>query len=443
MRLTVSQATSLIKQVLNQCLPELLVEGEISGLSRPASGHWYFNLKDAQSVLPCVIYAQNRPDFVPRDGDRVMALGMADYFARFGKGQLTVRLLQPIGEGELLRRKEELRRKLQSEGLFEPGRKPPLPELPARIGVVTSATGAVIRDIIKVVETRFPLMTIYVAPCRVQGIEAPEEIVAAIQLLNRHGQAEVLIVGRGGGSVEDLWAFNDERVVRAVAASRIPVISAVGHEVDHVLCDLAATSRAATPSQAAELVTPRALPEWRQVLTARLIRMQERVQTLMRQRRAGVERLQVQVDHLHPRRRLEAAQARHGDLAARLTAAMRAILKRRREAVLERRVPQQTFRVWDYRTRTERLEARLSAALRLYMEGRRRHTGALERQIQILSPRAIQQRGYAIVLRGPRIVRDAAEVRPGEWLEILLAEGRGRIRVQVGPEETEGITGDS
>ena len=239
-------------------LRSIRVSGEISGFKRHSSGHLYFNLKDTEAVISCVMFRSyaSRLKTEPADGQRVVVHGSVSIYPKDGKYQLYADGMKPAGEGELFKQFLELKAKLEAEGLFDPARKRELPALPRVIGVATSATGAAIQDIVTVTRRRFPKMNLLLAPCQVQGEGAPAEIIAAIRALQRFPQVDVIIVGRGGGSYEDLYCFNDEGVARAIAACRVPVVSAVGHETDFTIADLAADRRAPTPSAAAELCCP-------------------------------------------------------------------------------------------------------------------------------------------------------------------------------------------
>ncbi len=250
-----SELTRRIKSSLEDQFPTVWVEGEISNLRTPSSGHAYFTLKDDSAQLRCVLFRGRgrRVAFQPEDGMQVLAFGGLDVYLARGEYQLVVELLEPKGVGALQLAFEQLKRRLEAEGLFDAARKRPLPPFPRTIGIVTSPTGAAIRDILHVIARRFADLRIVVCPVRVQGEEAPAEIVRAIAA-PRRSRLDVVIVGRGGGSIEDLWAFNDERVARAIAACRVPVISAVGHETDFTIADFVADLRAPTPSAAAELV---------------------------------------------------------------------------------------------------------------------------------------------------------------------------------------------
>ena len=256
---SVSDATTLIKSVLEMNIPPIWVEGELSSWKRATSGHLYFNLKDSSSLLPTVMWKQSALSllFKPEDGMKVRALGKITVYEKSGKYQMIASQLQPLGIGDLYQEFERLKKRLSEEGLFDEDRKKEIPRYPFRIGVVTSAKGAVIADIINVLNRRAPHVKVILESARVQGEGAAEEIVSAIEKFNSSGEVDLLIVGRGGGSIEDLWAFNEEAVARAIAASELPIISAVGHETDFSISDFVADLRAPTPSAAAELAAPR------------------------------------------------------------------------------------------------------------------------------------------------------------------------------------------
>ena len=256
---SVSDATTLIKSVLEMNIPPIWVEGELSSWKRATSGHLYFNLKDSSSLLPTVMWKQSALSllFKPEDGMKVRALGKITVYEKSGKYQMIASQLQPLGIGDLYQEFERLKKRLSEEGLFDDDRKKEIPRYPFRIGVVTSAKGAVIADIINVLKRRAPHVKVILESARVQGEGAAEEIVSAIEKFNSSGEVDLLIVGRGGGSIEDLWAFNEEAVARAIAASELPIISAVGHETDYSISDFVADLRAPTPSAAAELAAPR------------------------------------------------------------------------------------------------------------------------------------------------------------------------------------------
>jgi exodeoxyribonuclease VII large subunit len=300
--ITVSQLTRMVKQAITEHLPSTFaVMGELSNVSQPSSGHLYFTLKDAACEVRCVMWrsAAESLRFQPEDGMEVVATGGVDVYEPRGQYQLYVRKLQPKGLGELELAFRQLRERLEREGLFDPAHKKSLPEYPERIAVVTSPTGAAVRDIIQTIRRRFPCVTLMLYPVRVQGEGAAQEIAAAISMLNRQadrlGGIDVMIVGRGGGSLEDLWAFNEEVVARAIHASRIPIVSAVGHEVDVTISDLVADVRAATPTAAAELVVPsmEEVVEAIEATAGRLRRVVRHSLNLARSELAAVERFEL------------------------------------------------------------------------------------------------------------------------------------------------------
>ncbi|GAB6876012.1 exodeoxyribonuclease VII large subunit [Thermaerobacter litoralis] len=390
--LTVSELTARIRQRLetDPRLREVWVRGEVNSFKRHSSGHLYFTLQDEGAALRCVMFrsAVRSLRFTPEDGMEVLALGRIGVYEPAGNYQLYVEALEPAGLGALYLALEQRRQRLAREGLFDPARKRPLPAWPRCVGVVTSADGAALRDILKVALRRNPRLAVVVAPVPVQGDGAAEAIAQAIARFNRWGGADVLIVGRGGGAREDLWAFNEEVVVRAVAASAIPVVSAVGHEVDVTLCDLAADVRAPTPSAAAELVVPERGP------------MERRLGDLRGRLEAAV------------RRRLERARRRLDELAGRPGL----------------RHPAQRVEAW--RQRLAHLHQALARAAAWRVQGERRRLAAAAGRLEALSPLGVLGRGYSVTrtLDG-RIVSDATQVAPGERVEILLA--RGRLEAEV------------
>lgn len=405
-RYTVSELTTEIGSLLAGEFGDVLVEGEVSGFKVAGSGHWYFALKDAGAVLNCAMFRQSnfrvRP---PREGDRVQARGAVDVYAPRGSYSLVVRRLEPVGEGDLLKQLAALKAKLAAEGLFDPAKKRPLPRYPRAVGIATSPTGAALHDLVRVLRQRYPAMTVYLAPCRVQGEGAAAEIAAAVDRLCRHGRSDVIVVGRGGGAAEDLAAFNEEAVVRAIARATLPVVSAVGHEVDVTLADLAADVRAATPSHAAELVAPdaAALAAWVDEAEGRLVDAARR--RVARER----DRL-LRTRLVHPRDRVERARARCADLAARLAVAGRALGPRRRD-------------------RFAPLPGRLDAAVRRLAQRRRDRLAAATQRLDALSPLRVLDRGYALVEHAGRPVADAATLRPGDALALRFARGAATATV--------------
>jgi exodeoxyribonuclease VII large subunit len=433
---TVSELTARIKAALEETLPAVWVEGEISNLRTPSSGHAYFTLKDDAAQLRCVLFRGRgrRVRFELEDGLQVLAFGGLDVYAARGEYQLVVELLEPKGLGSLQLAFEQLKRKLEAEDLFDAARKRPLPTFPRTIGIVTSPTGAALRDMLHIIGRRFADLRVLVAPVRVQGQEAPPEIVAAIANLCEVPDLDVVIVGRGGGSIEDLWAFNDERVARAIAGCRVPIISAVGHETDVTIADFVADLRAPTPSAAAELVVREKLHVARAVV--------ELYGRLAQAMRAQVARGRERTDFLARRRVLtDASRAlrewhrRVDDLGARLRAAMRA---RHRHAAHRAALATNTLsslhplaRISQGRALLVQLRRRLGAAGGHSVTSSRHRFEASVGRLQSLSPLAVLGRGYSLTrLASGAVVRRAAQTRTGEVIEILLHEGTLGARVE-------------
>ncbi|MEO8604340.1 MAG: exodeoxyribonuclease VII large subunit [bacterium] len=389
--LSVSDLTRLLRVSLETEYAEVWVAGEISNFRCPGSaGHYYFRLKDARGQLAAVMFrtANRALPFRPADGQEVIAHGRVSLYEARGDLQLYVDALEPRGIGGLQLALEQLKRRLAEEGLFDAARKRPLPTWPRAVGVVTALSGAAVHDIVTALRARLPGVHIVVRPVRVQGQFAGADIVAALADIAAHPAVDVVIVGRGGGSLEDLWAFNEERVARAVAASRVPVVSAVGHEIDVTLADLAADCRAATPTAAAMLVVPDAAILRRQ-LAMRQAALSGAMRGLLQRRR---ERLQALARHVRdPRRALAEARGRLGELGER---ARRAMLASLRDA-----------------------QGRLAAAAA---------------SLDALSPLAVLERGYAIARRADngRVVRAATEVAVGEGLDLTFHDGGVRVRIE-------------
>ncbi len=385
---TIWQLTSYIRDLFDQDprLFDVWVEGEISNFTRASSGHLYFTLKDDRSELRCVMWRAQaaRLAFEPQHGDAVIAHGSVTVYEARGQYQLQCDALQIAGVGDLNRQFELLKARLDAEGLFDPARKRPLPPFPRRIGVVTSPTTAAFQDILNVLSRRYPLAEIILSPTLVQGKEAPPQIVAALRRLNEHSAADVILLARGGGSLEDLWCFNDEEVVRAVVASRIPVVTGVGHEIDFTLVDFAADVRAPTPSAAAEVIAPDG-PALRATVEAWSGRLAGQMAALLADHRAALGEQARLLDRLSP-----------------------------------------AVRVRNARQQVDDLLGRASARLRLDLERRRERLTAQVRALDSASPLRLLQRGYAIVTRtedGARVtsVQHAAEDTP---ITITLHDGQ-------------------
>jgi exodeoxyribonuclease VII large subunit len=440
--MSVSQLTERIQGVLETEFLDVWVEGEISNLKIAASGHWYFSLKDEKAQLRAVAWRTEARliRFRPKDGLKVLARGSLRVYAVRGEYQLSVQLLEPLGKGSLQQAFEELKARLEQEGLFDPARKRPLPMLPRRIGVVSSPTGAVLRDILHVLRSRYANLEVLLYPARVQGEGAASEITQGIRALNRIGGLDVIVLARGGGSLEDLWAFNEEAVARAIAASRIPTISAVGHETDFTIADFVADLRAPTPSAAAERVV-----QAKEDLAARIASLEERGSSALRLRLTRV-RARVAAAAAHrvfaaERGRLRGQAQRVDELVRRAETGLKRRVERGRENARRLGERLSAFRldrqVAARRERLKRHRERLEALFRADAARRRSALGRLAASLDGLSPLAVLGRGYALVFdeSGARLLRDAAQVDPGQGVRIRLH--RGALSATVSAKEVE------
>ncbi|KFL37612.1 exodeoxyribonuclease VII large subunit [Arenimonas donghaensis] len=431
-----SQLNALARDLLEGSFPQVWVEGEISNFSRPASGHAYFTLKDARAQVRCALFRSNaaRLRFAPRDGMLVLARGRLTLYEARGDYQLVLEHLEEAGEGALRRAFEELKARLAAEGLFDTSRKRPLPAFVRRLAVVTSPRGAAVRDVLSVLARRFPLLEVDVLPVPVQGEGAAAQILDMLRRAAGSGRYDLVLLTRGGGSLEDLWAFNDEALARAIAASPVPVVAAVGHEVDVSLADFAADLRAPTPSAAAELVVPD-----RAELAERLRRDRQRFEALLaRGLGARAQRLDqafLKLQALRPQLRLERGRHRLDALRHRLEQGWRTPATGRSERLARalRRLDQS-----HPRRRLEALSHRLGLARRgldampsRLLEPRRLQLRGLARALEGVSPLATLGRGYAIVFDASgQVLRRAADARAGDSLRTRLADGELRVRVE-------------
>jgi exodeoxyribonuclease VII large subunit len=442
--LTPSQLNTLARNLLEDAFPLIWVEGELGNLSRPASGHLYFTLKDERAQVRCALFKPKSQwlKFTPREGVRVLARGRLTLYEARGDYQLILDTLEEAGEGALRRAFEQLKAKLQAEGLFDSSRKRPLHAHVRRLGVLTSPSGAAVRDVLSVLVRRFPLVDVDILPVPVQGDGAAAQIVRMLQAAGRSGRYDALLITRGGGSLEDLWAFNDEALARAIAASPVPVVSAVGHEVDITLADFAADLRAPTPSVAAELLVPdRAdlqaqLRAWHR----RMIAAQERI---LRHAIQRSDRAALRLHAMRPQARLEALRRRQEDMKRRLDAAWNLQHQRRRArlqhdgAILRALRPQR--RLERLRERLQGLAPRAQAASVRDLQRRALHLQSLARSLEAVSPLATVARGYAIVQREDgRIVRRVHDVIAGERLTARVSDGVLRVRVEDGTSHESG-----
>lgn len=433
---TVTRLNSAVRMILEQDLGLVWLTGELSNLAMPSSGHWYFSLKDMSAQVRCAMFKGNnrRVPFRPQDGMQVLVQARVSLYEPRGDYQLIIESMQPAGDGMLALRFEELKRRLGAEGLFDEGRKRPLPREPRAVGLVTSATGAALYDMLTVLGRRAPDLPVFIYPTQVQGSAATAQIVAAIALANRRAEVDVLIVGRGGGSLEDLWCFNEEAVAHAIAHSTIPVVSAVGHEVDVTISDFAADLRAPTPSAAAELVAPDSSARAQRLvhLHQRLTQAMTRHQTAARH---GFVLLQKRLEHQDPKRRLEQQSQRLDELDRRLQQllASRLHLGERRLANLELRLQAQSpeKHLAAGKRRHQLAEERLHALIARRRDLASHRLAMLSARLDGVSPLATLGRGYAIV-RTPsgEVISRAGQVSAGQPLVTTLAEGHLRVRVE-------------
>ncbi len=449
---TVSRLNREANLLLDEGLGRLWIEGELSSIARPSSGHLYFTLKDERAQVRCAMFRQanRRLRFQPRDGLQVVLRARVGLYEPRGDYQLIVEQMEESGLGALQREFEALKARLAAEGLFDEARKRALPALPRRIGVVTSPTGAAIRDILTTLRRRFPAVPVLIYPTPVQGRGAAEEIAAALERASRRGECDVLILARGGGSLEDLWAFNEEAVARAIVGCSVPVIAGIGHEVDVTIADFAADLRAPTPTGAAERAVPDA-GEWLQRLATLHRRLHQAAQRETRLATTRLQGLQHRLRRVHPtlqlardaqrldglERRLRAAQAaglaglrrRLEGLSARMarqSPALRLQAQGHRLGLLERRL--RAAAAQRQRLASERLAraaGTLAPAIRHLLERRTASLAAVARALNAVSPLGTLQRGYAIVTdTEARVLRDVREVQVGERIMARLANGR-------------------
>ena len=427
--LTPSSLNRLVRDLLGDALPQVWIEGELSNVARPASGHVYFTLKDSGAQVRCAMFKMKASAlrFRPVDGMQVMVRAKVGLYEPRGEFQLVAEYMEPSGEGALQREFEQLKARLNAEGLFDPSRKRPLPRYARRIGVITSATGAAVRDVLSVLARRWPLAHVEILPVPVQGREAPPAIVAMLRKASACARYDVVLLTRGGGSLEDLWAFNEEVVARAIHASAVPVISAVGHEIDFSIADFVADLRAPTPSAAAELLVPDAVAIGRHLrqLQQRLLAVQlGRLQAQSQRIDHLLARLQAQ----RPQARLLRDRERLVHLRRRLTTALREQDQRRRtrlerlHARLLARHPRNQLPLLQRRLAEQ--DQRLRRAITQLLQRRQiqlRHDG---RALHAVSPLATLERGYAIVFDADgKVLRSVQGVEPGSTLRARLVDG--------------------
>jgi exodeoxyribonuclease VII large subunit len=425
---TVSELNRRIKAILEQNFPFIWITGEISNFRMPSSGHFYLTLKDETSQIQTVMFrGQNQHlKFVPEDGMSVTGLGRISVFEPRGSYQVILEYLEPKGVGALQVAFEQLKKKLDGEGLFDDQYKKPLPFLPEKIGLITSPTGAVVHDILHIVRRRFPGIPLDIVPVRVQGDGAVADMVAAIELLNRLRSVDVVILARGGGSLEDLQAFNSEAVARAIFASEIPIISAVGHETDYTISDFTADLRAPTPSAAAELVVPIKGELYRKINELKYL-MIINIQRYIKNYRTQVGTLRGRL--VDPKKKLIDHRLKLDEDAGRLIRAMLNQIQLRRERLAWRldklSYNNPGFYVAKLKEKLDRMSALLQQSVRSCVSERQARLREVNAKLDSLNPTAILARGFSITrtLPGKTIVRDSASVPLGQALEIVLAEG--------------------
>lgn len=425
---TVSELNQQIKDLLENEYPSVWVQGEISNFRAAPSGHYYFTLKDEESQIRCVMFkTQNRfLKFRPSDGQEVIVWGRLSAYPPRGEYQIIVDTMEPRGLGSLMLAFEQLRDKLAAEGLFDEARKKALPPFPKTIGLVTSSRGAAVQDMIRIARRRFPSVNLLVSSTSVQGDRAPVEIIAAIDRLCRGGGVDVIIIGRGGGAMEDLWAFNDEGVVRAVASCPLPIVSAVGHETDFTLTDFAADLRASTASAAAEIVVPD-----RRDLLALILQLSARLKssiTNLREKRARdvIEMLNRLSD---PRRKIEDRRQRLDDLSSRMVNLVRrrlTALSQETHALVGRLRPEHLWnRISRGKAETRDLFTRLVRSAQGSVKDRRRSAYELASRLDSLSPLAVLARGYSVTVRPDTgtVIKESASVEVGDPVTVTLYRG--------------------
>ena len=426
--LTVSELTQEIKNILDLKFSDIWIEGEISNLRIPPSGHIYFTLKDDFSQIRAVLFKMQARTlrFVLQDGLHVVCRGRVSVYERRGEYQLILEEVEPKGIGALQLAFLQLKDRLEKEGLFDPAHKKPIPMIPQTIGIVTSPTGAVIRDMLHIIHRRFENIHILLHPVRVQGEGASLEIAKAIEDFNKRMNVDVIIVGRGGGSLEDLWSFNEEIVVRAIYHSKIPIVSAVGHETDYTISDFVADLRAPTPSAAAELVV-RDKREIKNTLHYLEERLENQILQTLQENRTNLSHLKKMLTD--PRKKIEEYFLRADDLVNRFRILTSWILKRKRERSLhlsERLSLQNPIqRVKNLRLAISEIGKRLGQTMRYSVEIQRQKVEGIFGKLGSLSPLSILQRGYSITRKFPslQILRDAAHIREGDKVEVRLHKG--------------------
>ncbi|KKY89794.1 exodeoxyribonuclease VII large subunit [Enterobacter cloacae] len=426
---TVSRLNQTVRLLLEQEMGQVWISGEISNFTQPSSGHWYFTLKDDTAQVRCAMFrnSNRRVTFRPQHGQQVLVRANITLYEPRGDYQIIVESMQPAGEGLLQQKYEQLKAKLSAEGLFDQQYKQPLPAPAHCVGVVTSKTGAALHDILHVLKRRDPSLPVIIYPTAVQGDDAPGQIVRAIELANARRECDVLIVGRGGGSLEDLWSFNDERVARAIFASTIPVVSAVGHETDVTIADFVADLRAPTPSAAAEVVSRNQLELLRQLQNGQQ-RLEMAMDYFLAERTRRFTQLQHRLHQQHPQLRLARQQTVLERLRQRMNVALEGQLKRAtlRQQRVAQRLNQQNPQPKIYRaqTRIQQLEYRLAENLRARLSSTRERFGNAVTHLEAVSPLSTLARGYSVTTATDgKVLKQTQQVKAGDVLTTRLSDG--------------------
>ncbi len=437
--LAVSQLNALAKNLLESHLVDLWITGEISNLTKASSGHYYFSLKDDKAQIRCAMFKSHasRLNIPLREGDNVELTGKISIYEARGEYQITVTQMRQAGLGRLFEAYEALKNKLTLEGLFNPELKKPLPKFPQTVGIVTSLAAAALRDMVTTLRRRMSNINIIVYPCMVQGTGSAEQIASAIQTANQHGQADVLIVGRGGGSIEDLWSFNEEVVVRAIASSQLPIISAIGHETDFTLADFAADLRAPTPTAASELVSPN-----KGDLLQQLSHLQSKLSNNIQQRYFNASQ---KLDYLnqklkHPKEQLNQQRLQLNNMVQKQQVAIE-----QRMATAHLLLQQKTLQLGYLKPNTHMLSTRLNALedslkQRWQLHWQQKKQALLQQQtlLQATSPQEIMSRGYSIVKNQKgKIIKDASQLRFGQSIQVIFSDSEAHAIVSQGSPQQE------
>lgn len=423
---TVSQLNRQIQQLLEASLPWILVEGEISNLAKPSSGHWYFSLKDDKAQIRCAMFKGKNAAvrFKPKDGDMVRLRARVTFYGPRGDCQLSVEGMESAGEGALQQAFERLKNTLQAEGLFAPEHKKPLPTKPERVAIITSPIGAAVRDMVIAFRRRFPLTELTILPSLVQGQDAAKNILRQLQRADGSGHFDAIILGRGGGSLEDLWSFNDETLARAIFAAQTPIVSAVGHETDFTIADFVADVRAATPTAAAELLSPDRHHLVRQI--------EQQEKQLARRMSRILEQSQQQLDFMikrirHPKERIEQQQIQLDQLKRRLQQSMqRKVIEQQTQTAnlahrLERNSPSR--RIDQDRQKLKDMDARLARALSNTLTNKQTTFARIIDKLNLVSPLNTLARGYAIASKDEQVIRSVKDVKAGDSISVRVQDG--------------------